>query len=55
MKSGYKKMLIFDFGDLKPVWMPVENAKKEYDATTGMIGEILAKSNDWWFCNEFEG
>ena len=55
IKSGYKKMLIFDFGDLKPVWMYIEDAKKEYDASTGMIGKTMAKSNDWWFCNEFEG
>ena len=55
MKSGYKKMLVYDYGDLKPVWMYVEDAKKEYDASTGMIGKIMAKSNDWWFCNEFEG
>ena len=55
IKSGYKKMFIFYHGNPKPVWMYIEDAKKEYDASTGMIGKIWAKASNWWFCNEFEG
>ena len=55
IKSGYKKMLVYDYGDLKPVWMYIEDAKKEYDASTGMIGNIMGMMEEWWFCTEFEG
>ena len=56
-KSGYTKMLIFDtfLGAFEPFWMSVEDAEKQYDASTGMIGRIMGKEKEWWFCNESEG
>ena len=56
-KSGYTKMLIFDtfLGTFEPFWMSVLDAEKQYDASTGMIGGIMGKEKEWWFCNEFEG
>ena len=57
INSGYKKMLIRnECGTLKHYkWINTADAKDNYDATTGMIGKIMGREKNWWFCDEVEG
>ena len=57
IKTNYHKMLIqSECETLKHYkWINTDDARTNYDETTGMIGKIMARGKNWWFCDEVVG